>query len=246
MPRTRWTLPRSAQDEYLVQAKWLASAGVAIEIPEPILSEPSPLRIDQNGPQYNQIVFNRNQFRLGLIVGVRLLALRSGIEICDCHFALPWEDLGLFLWDVSAESKRYRFTKGLEFDREEVFNSRIVEGLSLRVGEPVEGLLIATGSAPLPARYCHGAAVNAELTFVDQFDRHCSEKMELLVNRRVGETLNIAGPRKGSTLFDREEFTLQDDESLPRNSNITLQVGEQVDRAAARQVIASKTNTQAA
>jgi hypothetical protein len=229
MPRTRWTLPRSAQDEYLVQAKWLASAGAAIEIPEPILSEPSPLRITQYGPQFNHIVFNRNQFRVGVVVGVRLLALQPRIEICDCHFALPWEDPELFLWDVSEESKRYRFTKRLEFDREEVFNSRIVEGLSLRVGEPVEGLLIATGSAPLPTRYCHGAAVSAELTFVDQFDRHCSEKMELLVNRREGETLNIHGPRKGSTLFASEDFKFEDDESLPKNSHdITLQVGKHV------------------
>jgi hypothetical protein len=244
MPRTKWALTRAAQDKYLVDAKWLASAGAAIEIPEPILSEPSPLRIDQYGPRYNHIVFNPNEFRVGVIVGVRLLALRSGIEICDCHFALPWGDPEL--WDVSGESPRYRLTKGLEFDREEVLNSRIDEGLSLRVGKPVEGLLIATGPAPLPTRYCHGAAVNGKLTFVDQFDRHYQAKMELLVNRRVGERLNIARPRKGSALFDREEFTLQDDESLPRNSNITLQVGEQVDRAAARQVIASKTNTQEA
>jgi hypothetical protein len=229
MPRTMWALTRAARDKYLVDAKWLASAGAAIEIPEPVLSEASPLRIDQYGPEFNQIVFNQNQFRLGLIVGVRLLALRPGIEICGCHFALPWEDPALFLWDVSAESKRYRFTKGLEFDREEVLNSRIVEGLSLRVGEPVEGLLLATGSAPLPTRYCHGAAVNAELTFVDQFDRHCSEKMELLVNRRVGETLNIDDPRKGSTLFEREDFKFEGDESLPKNSHdITLQVGKHV------------------
>jgi hypothetical protein len=135
MPRTRWALTRAAQDKYLADAKWLASAGAAIEIPEPILSEPSPLRIDQYGPQYNHIVFNPNQFRVGVIVGVRLLALRSGIEICDCHFALPREDPELILWDVSGESPRYRLTKGLEFDREEVLNSRIDEGLSPACGQ---------------------------------------------------------------------------------------------------------------
>src|SRR5437667_9164678 len=148
MPRTRWALTRAQKDAYVARAKWLAAAGADIEISETALSEPSALRVSQYGPEFHNIIVNLHPGRVVVIIGVRLLAARTGITVNDCAYTLPWEGPELFLSNIP-ERSTYRLTKGLEFSRDEVLNHRVEEGLPLRRGRPVEGVLVATGFAPL-------------------------------------------------------------------------------------------------
>jgi hypothetical protein len=116
MPRTRWTLNRTEKNEYVARAQWLAAAGAAIEISETTLSQPSALRISQYGPEFHNIIINLRPGRIVVIVGVRLLAARTGITVCDCAYTLPWKGPELFLWNAP-EGSTYRLAKGLEFSR---------------------------------------------------------------------------------------------------------------------------------
>jgi len=77
--------------------------------------------------------------------------------------------------------------KGLEFDREDVLNYRILEGGStLRLAGPVEELLIA-GAAPLLEGYVHSVMpVEVGLLLADQFDEVYSAKVELRADHRIG------------------------------------------------------------
>ncbi len=95
MPRVKGKLSRTERGEYLQTARWLASAGAEIEIAEHALSEVSPLRIDQCGPEFYQKVFNLYQARVAVLVGVRFLAVREGVTISDHRtassmFLSPW------------------------------------------------------------------------------------------------------------------------------------------------------------
>src|SRR5438552_1372438 len=100
MPRTRWTLTRTEKNEYIARAKWLASNGAAVEISEPTLSQPRGLRVSQYGPEFHNIAVNLHPGRVVVIVGVRLLAARTGTTVCDCVYTLPWKGPELFLWNA--------------------------------------------------------------------------------------------------------------------------------------------------
>jgi hypothetical protein len=215
MPRTRWTLTTAEKDEYLARAKWLASAGAAIEISEPA-SQPSALIISQYGPEFHNIIINLRPGRIVVIVGVRLLAARTGITVCDCAYTLPWKGPELFLWNAP-EGSTYRLAKGLEFSQDEVLNHRIEERMPLRCGQPVEGVLIATGFAPLPEQCRHGTPVKVGLRFMDQFDNEFPLGVELRVNRRVGGMQKLARPRECGGLFESQKFNIENEKRVPKD-----------------------------
>ena len=218
MPRTRWALSRAEKDEYVARAKWLAAAGAAIEISETALSPLSALRINQYGPGFHNIIVNLNPGRITVIIGVRLLAVRTGIRVCDCEYTLPWKGPELFLWTAS-EGSTYRLAKGLEFSRDEVLNHRIEEGMPLRRGLPVEGVLVATGFAPLPEQYSHGVPVNVAISLIDQFDNAFPLEVELRVNRRIGGVQRAARPSEHRGLLDAEEFNTRNEKRVPKDSD---------------------------
>ena len=180
----------------------MAAAGAAIEISETALSQPTALRISQYGPEFHNIIINPG--RIMVIIGVRLLAARPGIMVCDCAYTLPWEGSELFLWNA-AERSTYRLTNGLEFSRDEVLNHRVEEGMPLRRGLPVEGVLVATGFAPLPEQYGHGMPVDVAISFIDQFDNAFPLEVELRVNRRIGGIQKVARPSEHRGLCDAED-----------------------------------------
>jgi hypothetical protein len=219
MPRTRWALTRPEREEYVARAKWLAAAGAAIEIPEPTLSHTSGLRISQYGPEFNDIVVNLHPGKVVVIVGLRLVATRGNIMICDCYYTPPWEGPELFLSNVSDERSIYQIARGLEFSRDEILNHRIEAGMSLRRGVPVEGVLIGTGLAPLPDIYCDRMPVSVGLTFIDQFDNEFPFKTDLRITRRVGSVSGPAKPSHKRGLFDLEKFNTENKERVPKGSD---------------------------
>lgn len=215
MPRTRWTLTRTEKNEYVARAKWLASVGAAVEISEPALSQPSALRTSQYGPEFHNIIINLHPGRIVVIVGVRLLAVRTGITVCDCAYTLPWKGPELFLWNAP-EGSTYRLAKGLEFSQDEVLNHRIEERMPLRRGLPVEGLVVATGFAPLPEHFRHGMPVNVGITFMDEFDNVFPLEVELHVNRRVGGMQEPARASEYRGLFKAEKFNMENEGCVPQ------------------------------
>jgi hypothetical protein len=240
MPRIKWQLTRAEQNRHRAHSQWLASGGAAIEISEPPMCQTSALRISQYGPEFNDIVVNLYPGKVVVIVGLRLVATRADIKICDCYYTPPWEGPELFLSNVSDERATYQIARGLEFSRDEVLNHRIEAGMSLRRGTPVEGVLIGTGLAPLPDIYRDRMPVNVGLTFFDQFDNEFPFKTELHVNRQVrgNRTLEKASEREG--LFHSKKFTIGYSERVPKGSDEVRQQLVQQANAADRETRVSE------
>jgi hypothetical protein len=62
----------------------------------------------------------------------------------------------------------------------------------------VEGVILATGSKPVPEAYC-GTVVPLDLTFADQFGSEISVRAELFADRSVRP--KKAGGRQGTGLY---------------------------------------------
>jgi hypothetical protein len=106
--------------------------------------------------------------------------------------------------------------------------------MPLRCGQPVEGVLIATGFAPLPEQCRHGTPVKVGLRFMDQFDNEFPLGVELRVNRRVGGMRELARPRVHRGLFDAQKFNIENEERVPKDSSdVRLRVHNQAMRAIA-------------
>ena len=99
---------------------------------------------------------------------------------------------------------------------------RVEEGMPLRRGLPVEGVLVATGFAPLPEQYGHGMPVNVAISFIDQFDNAFPFEVELRVNRRIGAAQKVARPSEHRGLFDAEEFNTENEKRAPKDSDAVM------------------------
>jgi len=215
MPIRKTRLNQVERNEHLNALKLLASVGADIDDAQLTVPECCGVMISQCGSELNHKIFNLYQVRSGIIVEVRLVAARTGITITDCTLVLPWEsNPSLYLDSVSDGSRYYRPAKGLEFERDDVLNHRIMEGgLRLRRGELLEGLLIATGAPPIPEGYSHGMPVEVELLLTDQFDEVYCANVELRADHRIGGKRVDLGKR--STLFEPQELTFKHGQRLP-------------------------------
>ena len=205
MPIRKTRLTQDERNKYVNALKLLVSVGADIDDAQLTGPERGRLRISQCGPELNHKVFNLYQVKSAIVVEVRLVATCAEIIITDCHFVLPWDlNHSLSLLGISDRSLCYRPAKGLEFDRDNVLNHRIMDGgLRLRRGELVEGLLIATGAAPLPEGYVHGMPVEVELLLADQFDEVHSAKVELRADHGIGgKRVDLRKPN--TSLFERQ------------------------------------------
>lgn len=204
MPIVRRRITRDEEIEYLERAQWLNSAGAAIEVPGP---RPEQLSLDicQYGPEFDNITFTLYPGRAVVVVGISLLARKTGIMIENVRLMTPWDAPEFYLWGTADEELPYRLCRGVEFSRDYVLNHLMDERMRLRRGVPVEGLIIATSLAPLPPEYNHGARLSLVVEFLDQFGTDYPLQAEVRVNRRIGGMERLARPTRRAGLFDLSE-----------------------------------------
>ena len=154
------------QQRYLETSRKLASEGIAVHVPEEwqefILS---PLEI-AIGPETS--VYDLQSGIVAYRIQVRLLAAQK-LRLDDCDMAAGWDN-GIELESFD-ESKPVWHLGREGFSPTEVLNNRIEEGLMLHPGEPVEGLILATGLKPIPVESRTGSRAEVCLLFRDSLSR---------------------------------------------------------------------------
>ena len=177
-------LNRIEQRAHDANAKRLREMGV-------IPSEKKPtteLHIEQMGGPTESFIDAPPIGGYGIAVWVRIVALRSGIAICDFEITPQgWEDNGIHLVDVRERVPHYIVPGGTEFSKDMVLNDWISAGRRLEKGQVLEGVLIARSFASLPGWCSSGIEAEAELSFIDHFGNHHPLKVDLMVIRNTRE-----------------------------------------------------------
>ena len=125
---------------------------------------------------------------------VRLRA-RSGLILTDCDITTKY-DAQIVL--ESFHDPVWRLG-GTEYLPGEVLNHRIAGGLRLSRGEMVEGLILASGLARIPAEYRDGALVPFEITFTTSLGNVYGAEGRCSVSRAVQQ--EIPSVRRGTSLY---------------------------------------------
>jgi hypothetical protein len=196
MPFRKFRLTRAEQDEHFDIARALRAQGVAIEILEEWEKQSKRLEISIRP---DSAIY---ELRPGLTlyaIYVQLKSWRSKLAIEQFDILPAWDD------DVIPHSTmegNYRFTRALEFDRNEVLNHRFEELLCFpHIGDRIAGWLLGIGWRPLPAEYGPGHPAPFELSFLDQLCRSHSTRALAMVHRST-KTREMHVRR--DSLFERE------------------------------------------
>jgi hypothetical protein len=123
--RRKLTLSKTEQQEYKVNAKRLMTAGVIPCEDEPS-SEPQMLTLGRIGGPADSVLNALPVRGYDVVVWVCLVALKSTINLFDCHL-IPqkWVDEGLHLVEVAEGLPYYKGLAGDEYPESEVLNSWI-------------------------------------------------------------------------------------------------------------------------
>jgi hypothetical protein len=181
MPIYKPRLLRVEDGKYLDCLRQLQDEGIDVEISQEWQVARRMLEIAV-APPYENMLFNcQRDGNTHYAVWVRLVALQSGLILPNFAITTTWDQITpLYRTDWS----QILTLGGFAFDKREVLNPRIADGLRFRRrGDVVEGYLLASGLAPIPPGYRDGAFVPCQVTFIDQFGSDISEQAHLSVSR---------------------------------------------------------------
>ena len=181
--RKKLSLSNTEQREYEANAKRLRAVGVV-----PPEEKPSPeaqmLTVEQTGGPTESVVHEPSAGGYGIAVWVRIVALKSEINLCDFQVKpKKWDDTGIFLVNATEGVSYYKTPGGVEYPKKDVLNRWISTSRSLRKRQTLEGVVIAQSFASLPAWCSSGIEVEAELSFIDQFGNRYPLQVDLMVIR---------------------------------------------------------------
>jgi hypothetical protein len=195
MPIKKSRLSQAAVGMHLDYLRQLQVDGLDVEIPEDWEENSRALKVVLAGPAEN-IVFESPTGGVHYAVLFRSVAERSGSALTDWGMSTRYDD------QIVPESfyDRGPFCKlgGREYLQRGVLNGRIESNLVFSRGDMVEGLLLASGLALIPAEYGNGAVVPFQLSFWDQFGVETCFTGELSVLRQVRR--ENAGVRRSTGL----------------------------------------------
>ncbi|HWY53225.1 MAG TPA: hypothetical protein VNZ03_02110 [Terriglobales bacterium] len=194
------SLSNTETQAYSANAKRLRAVGV-IPPEEKPLTGAQWLTVEQTGGPTESFVHTPPVGGYGIAVWVRIVALKSGINVCECQITPGrWDDTGIWLVEMPEGDSDYRVHGGVEYAKDAVLNHRIASKRPLTRGQILEGVVIAMSFASLPG-WCHsGISVGAELCFFDQFDNTYPLKVDLRVMRdlkrgeRTRHSTGLFGP----------------------------------------------------
>jgi hypothetical protein len=181
--RTKLSLSNKEQQEYNVTAKRLTAVGLLSPEEKP-LPEARILSLEQTGNPVDSFVHATPAPGYGIVVWVRIVALKSGVNLSGCQ-VMPrrWEDNGLRLVDATEGVYSYAAIGGVEYPATTMLNPWISSNRSLRCGKVLEGLVMVRSPRSLPAWCVEGISIEVDLRFFDQFDNVYPLKVELRVMR---------------------------------------------------------------
>jgi hypothetical protein len=196
MPLRRYRLTQAEQDQQFELAQVLREQGVAIDIPEEWEKQSRCFEISIRP---DSTIY---ELRPGVIlyaIYVQLISRRNRLAVEDFDISPAWDD------DViphSTTGEIYRFTRALEFDRNEVLNHRLEALLRFpHIGDRIEGWVLGTGIRPVPAEYGPGHPAPFELSFLDQLCRSYSTCAVAMVHRATKtREMHV----RGDSLFARD------------------------------------------
>ena len=194
--RLSWTEEAMHQD-YLRQ---LQAEGIDVEIPDQWLENSRALDIVPAGPA-ESTVFESATGGVHYAVLARLVAEQSELILTD--WGLSTDHDKQIVAESFADRDPLWNLGGQVYQKREVLNSRIEKGLVLSRGKIVEGWLLATGLAPIPAPYRNFAVVPFRLSFWDQFGNEIGVDGRLSVLRKVQR--DSTEVRKGTGLYGLDE-----------------------------------------
>jgi len=196
--RKKLSLTKTEQQAYDVNAKRLMAAGV-IPFEDKPSYEAQMLTVVQTGGPLDNLVHAPSVGGCVIAVWVRIVALKSGISVCDCQVTpRKWDDPGIFLVEATEGVPYYKALGGVEYPRTKVLNHLIFSERSLRHGQILDGVVLAQSFTSLPTWCDSGMSVEAELCFFDQFVNTYPLKVDLRVMK---DTKPIARPRPNGGLY---------------------------------------------
>jgi hypothetical protein len=187
---------RAEEATYRDCLRQLQAEAIDVEIPEDGQENSRALDIVVAGPT-ESAVFESATGGVNYAVLARFVALRSGLTLSEWSLCTHYDEqiVPESFEDGSPECK----LGGREYQLREVLNMRIEKDLVLRRGQIVEGWLLATGIAPIPAEYRNFAVVPFHLSLWDQFGNEIDAEGKLSVLRKARRD-DIA-VQKGRSLY---------------------------------------------
>ena len=155
-----------------------------VNCPLPDLVPPcEPISISQVGPVFLSTVFDLIGACTGFMVNVSIVCLANEFRIADFDLLLPWDDPNLYWLELPEGArffKEYSFPRGgPTWPADQVLNDK---KCCLRRGSCLEGLLLAVGFAPIPAKYERGL-LPADLRVSNHLGEAVSSTVQLVVDR---------------------------------------------------------------
>jgi hypothetical protein len=186
-------LTQAERTEHLVRAEQLRASGVEIEIPKDWQEQNRPLDIIVASPRECTVYESRSGGPHYAVLA-RLVA-RSGLILTDCDITTKYDG------EIVLESFRDAVCTlgGVEYCQRDVLNHHIENRLRLPCGEMVEGLILASGLARIPAEYRDGALVPFEITFTTSLGNVYGAEGRCSVSRAVQQ--EIPSVRRGTSLY---------------------------------------------
>lgn len=207
--KTKWSLTKSEQSTDSTNAERLRSAGLSIAGQHAASPEAPVLRIEQS--EYS-FVHAGTCAGMALEISLRIMALKSGIIICDYEITIPGCPAQIFLVEPKEGSLRYKALGYCALEGDAVLNHQIFNGRSLPVDRMLDGFLIAQSFDPLPSQFQSGVPISSQIRLFDQFGNPFSSEVLLGVTRREQRLvrpekwpiLGGAGHRQSSPAQDKE------------------------------------------
>ena len=179
--KTKWNLTKSEQRAHSENAERLKSGGVALGVEKTASSEPPRLRVEQS--EYS-FVYAGDRKGFALAVCVELMALKSGITICDYEITIPgYDGTKISLVPVPEGSLTYKAFEWLDIERSAVVNHLILNKRPLPRGRLFDGILVAKSHDSLPSQFQNRMRVGATIYLADQLYNSYTSEVELIVAR---------------------------------------------------------------
>ena len=157
-----------------------------------------------------------------VILLCELMALRAGATVRDCAISLPWGP-ELDLCDPEYTPWYNDLIQGWPEWPPTVLNRWLTGEVSLPRGGKLTGIIIATGSIPVPAEYHDESAVDVELVASDDqsnplefvFKAGVDRSVKHQFERRERKRCEVAAPKKRVPIFQHQDAEKPIDESFP-------------------------------
>ena len=204
MPRTRWELTPHEQVEHISGLKELRALGIDVDVPKVHSAAPDLDFEIGYGPPFYNVIFNSPHSGIVLLTGARIVARRSGICLDDnIEVSLPRGGANFQLWYTDGvREKPYRVAPELTLDWEEVLNHRLEQGIRLKQGRILEGLLLLIAfEAKLPKEYQHGERIELQIALIDSLNTEFVAEGTVLVDRRK-EATQRPKPRRANPISE--------------------------------------------